>query len=254
MLDAGEARDDAPPSLSFHLLGETAWDRCFALQRQLLHYAETDLRVRLVVLMCEHPPIVTVGRGGSRGDVRMHCQQLRRRGVRLQWTGRGGGCIPHSPGQLSIYPIVPLARLGWTVGELARRLQRGAAAALGDLGLRTTATTPPHLGLAGRSGLLAAFGLAVRNWISWHGLHVNVNPPLDVFRLVDTLPASGGRAPASMSSLVSEAGPGVRMKSTAVRAALVAQLAQALEVADYTLHTGHPLLSTRKPPGLPACR
>jgi len=87
----------------------------------------------------------------------------------------------------------------------------------------------------GRTGQLAAFGVAVRHWITYYGAYLNVCPPMGMFRLVEP----------KMSSLVAERCGPVRM--TAVRAALVRRLAEAFGSDRYHLYTGHPLL--RAAPG-----
>ena len=63
------------------------------------------------LILCEHPPLITVGRQGSRGHIRFDTEELFVRGWPVRWVNRGGGCLLHLPGQLAIYPILPLARL-----------------------------------------------------------------------------------------------------------------------------------------------
>jgi lipoyl(octanoyl) transferase len=235
----------AEPSVQFHLLGTAVFSECLELQRRLARDAEAGGDRRIAVIVCEHPEIITVGRSGSRGDIRLSDEQLRRRGLTVRWVNRGGGCIMHAPGQLAVYPIAPLARCGWSVGQYMGRLREGAAAALNSLGFAVQ-QRPPHFGVWGRTGLLAALGVAVRAGISRHGLFLNVNPSMSLAGLIDTAPASSLRAGerAAMSCLLAERRQALRMP--AVRAALIRHLAAALGCERYHLHTGHPWLRKKE--------
>ena len=154
----------------------------------------------------------------------------------MHWVNRGGGALVHAPGQLAIYPIVPLAYHRWTVGEYLTRLQRGLVETLDELGA-TGQTRPGSFGIWGRSGQLAAVGVAVKNWTTYFGAYLNVDPALSAFRYVVSDPEGGTPA----SSLAAERRQ--RIKMPAVRAALVPRLAGAFSCERYHLYTGHPLLS-----------
>src|SRR5438876_965074 len=106
-----------------HVLGTVDFEDCLSLQRRLAYDALSRPDGRIVVLICEHPPLITIGRAGSRADVRLTSSELAARGLEIRHISRGGGAILHAPGQLAIYPIVPLALHGWTIGDYLRRLQ-----------------------------------------------------------------------------------------------------------------------------------
>jgi lipoyl(octanoyl) transferase len=223
-----------------HLLGRVDYEDCLSLQRRLAYDALSRGDGRIVVLVCEHLPLVTIGRAGSRADVRLSGAQLAERGLTVRYIGRGGGAILHAPGQLAIYPIVPLAWHGWTIGEYLRRLQKGLAELLIEFKVQPV-TIPGSFALAARAGILAAIGVSVRQGITTHGAFLNVNPEMRDFGRIDV---AGGR---TMSSLLSHRA--LPTKMTKVRAALVSHLADALLLERYHLHTGHPLLAE-----LPAAR
>ncbi len=190
---------------------------------------------RIVLLFCEHPTIITVGRGGSPGDIATQSGLLRNRQIEVRWVKRGGGCLIHCPGQLAIYPIVPLRWHGFSVGEFLDRLHSGLLSALKDLNVQAHLLPGRH-GIWGRSGQLASMGVAVRNWVSHHGAYLNVCPPMGLFRLVET----GSAGQARMSCLAAERRGPVRM--AAVRGALLPRLTEALGCDRYHLFTGHPML------------
>lgn len=222
--------------LEAHLLGQIELERCVALQRKLVAEAARHCDGRIRVLLCEHPQIITVGRAGSPGDVQYGAGPLRTGQIEVRWVKRGGGCLAHGPGQLAVYPIVSLADRGWTVGEYLGRLETAIHRALEALKIRCEIRAPGG-GLWGRTGQLVTLGIAVTNWVTYHGAYINVCPSMGMARLIESDPLSGSR----MSTLVAERGQPVKM--TGVRAELVRQLTDALECDRYHLHTGHPWLS-----------
>jgi len=248
MASRGPQSADHQTVVEFHMLGTVAYDRCLALQERLVYEADLLNEGRIVVLLCEHPDLITVGRLGSRGHIRLSDKQLKRERLDVRWVSRGGGCVLHSPGQLAIYPIAPLEALGWTIGHYMRRLQRGIVDALDELKVPCV-TKPGRFGVWGRSGQLACVGVAVRRWITMHGAFLNVNPAMRRYGYVDTLPhdvADAGEK-TTMGCLLAERRTAVRMAS--VRSTLVSTLAAAFDCERYHLHTGHPWLipSTRTP-------
>jgi lipoyl(octanoyl) transferase len=217
-----------------HLLGTVDFEDCLSLQRRLAYDALSRSDGRIVVLVCEHPPLITVGRSGSRAHVRFTGAELNERQLEIRYVARGGGAILHAPGQLAIYPIVPLAWHGWSVGEYLRRLQTALKSFLIEFKVQP-ATLPNSFALSGRSGVLAAVGVGIRGGVTLHGAFLNVNPEMRDFGRVET----AGRQ--TMSSLLSHRA--LPTKMTKVRAALVTHLAEALGLERYHLHTGHPLLA-----------
>lgn len=228
-------------SIEFFLLGRISVDHCLSLLRRLVFEAGERQDGRIEILMCEHPDVITVGRTGSRLDVRLSGQELRRRQLELKWVARGGGCILHSPGQLAIYPIVPLEAYGWTVREFLRRFRQGIVQALDAIHVPHVAADR-STAVWGRSGCLAALGAAVRDGITSQGAFLNVCPAMQNYGFVDVAraesPFGGGKR--TMGCLVAERRRPASMSE--VRAALVESLANAFGRERYHLHTGHPLL------------
>jgi lipoyl(octanoyl) transferase len=221
-----------------HLLGCVDFEDCQSLQRRLAYDALSRSDGRIAVLICEHPPLVTIGRAGSRADVRLTGVELAERQLGLRYVGRGGGAILHGPGHLAVYPIVPLEWHGWSVGEYLRRLNGALARVLADFKIQ--AESPAGcFSLHGKSGVLVAVGASVRHSVTGHGAILSVNPDMRDYARIDVAP---GR---KMSSLLSERPQSIKM--TAVRAALVAHLAAAFGCQRHHLHTGHPLLAEMPP-------
>jgi len=217
------------------LLGEIEYDRCLALQQKLVDDAHSRADRRIVLLLCEHPPVITIGRSGSREDVQLRSVQLAGRPIDVRSAQRGGGAVLHLPGQLAVYPIVPLERLGWSVGEFLSRFQAGLLASLAELQVQGQAK-PEQYGIWGNSGQLASLGVGIKHWITHFGAQINVLPPLHLFQYVVTDPISHSTA----GSLASELGCSPRMAN--VRSRVVRGVSEALGCEKYHLYTSHPLL------------
>ena len=227
--------------LEAHLLGQIELERCVTLQRKLVEEAACRGDGRISVLLCEHPQMITVGRSGSPEHVQYGAGPLQKGLIDVRWVKRGGGCMVHGPGQLAVYPVVPLTDRGWTVGEYLKRLEVGVCQALDAMKIRSEVHSPGR-GLWGRTGQLVAFGISVTNWVAYFGAYINVCPSMGMTRLVDSDPLGDTR----MSTLVAERGQPVKM--TGVRSELVRQLTDAFECERYHLYTGHPWL--RRPRAL----
>jgi lipoyl(octanoyl) transferase len=194
----------ANTTLQVYLLGTVEFEALLRLQRRL-HYEASGQRDQAILVVCEHPPLITVGRQGSRAHVLCGPEELRCRRWPIRWVNRGGGCLLHLPGQLAFYPILPLDRLGFTVPDYLERLHGAISALLGDFGIQSEWTV-------GRTGVsvgarpVAAVGVAVHDWVSYFGAWLNVCPDLELFKLVRW----GGNGTAPMTSLMRERHGAVR--------------------------------------------
>ena len=235
-MSVGPHRTDLQsPAVETFLLGRIAHGRCLELQRRLVgQLAERD-DGQIVLLLCEHPQIITVGRGGSPEQLATESRLLQTKQIEVRWVNRGGGCMVHCPGQLAIYPLVPLRWHGFSVGEHLERLQAGIVETLDELNIHGNVQPGRH-GVWGRTGQLAALGVAVRDWVTYYGAWLNVAPPMGLFRLVEADPLDHTRP----SCLLAERRGAVRMAT--VRATLVRHLTEAFGCDRYHLYTGHPLL------------
>jgi lipoyl(octanoyl) transferase len=233
-----------PFAANFHLLGQVDFEDCLTAQKRLAYDAITRGDGRLVVLLCEHPPLITVGRRGSREQLRFTGAELAERELTVRYVARGGGCLLHGSGQLAVYVVTELAWHGWSIGDYLRRLQTGLKNALAELGAPTL-SLPNHFGLWGNTGLLAAVGVTVRYGVTSLGAYLNVDADLGNSPRVEVLPpheyagliAASAQQTANwpkrplLSSVLCETASQVRM--TSVRAAVVSHLAAAFECSQH---------------------
>jgi lipoyl(octanoyl) transferase len=169
-------------ALQAYLLGSVEFGVALDLQRLLAYQVAGD-RDQAALILCEHPPHVTIGRQGSRTHVLLAPEEMQVRGWRVRWVNRGGGTLLHVPGQLAIYPILPLDRLGLDIPGYLNRLRKVLAAVLDDFSLRGVMPAGAG-GLHAGGRLVADCGVAVRDWVSYYGAVLNVNTDLELFRQI----------------------------------------------------------------------
>src|SRR4051812_43090928 len=88
-------------ALRVYLLGLVEFEAVLAVQRALVYQVAGE-RDTAGLVLCEHPPLITVGRHGSPAHIRCGPEELRARRWRVRWVNRGGGCLLHLPGQLAV--------------------------------------------------------------------------------------------------------------------------------------------------------
>jgi len=236
--------------MNVHSLGRIDLKQSLALQDRLVYEAGEPEHPPITLLLGEHPLSISLGRSGSRGHIHFSERELEARCIPVSWVSRGGGAILHGPGQLAIYPVVSLERCGWTVGQFFRRLLAGVEAACRDLGW--TVQVDPVGTVWGRTGAIAATGIAVRYGVSLHGMWLNLNPDMYLMQRVDAVNTRdedcgiGAKTergkPGKLSSVLSETGRPAKMNR--VKTALVEHLATAFESGKFQFQHGHPLLQT----------
>lgn len=223
----------ASGSLEVRLLGCVDFDSALFLQERLVYELSGRDDAQGGLLLCEHPPLVTIGREGSREDVQVDPDELVSRGIDVRWLNRGGGCLVHAPGQLAVYPVVPLKRVGMTPGGFLGLLEESVIATCRDLRVKAW-RSDARPGVFCRLGQFAHVGIAVKSWVSYHGLFLNVSPAMELMRLA----RSAGGEP--VTSLAAQR---VRRTSMhAVREGIIHHLAAMLGYERHHVYTGHPLL------------
>jgi lipoate-protein ligase B len=136
-----------------------------------------------LLLLLEHPPVITLGRNTNKENLLWSRQTLHAEGVDCVASSRGGDITLHSPGQLIGYPIVDLNHYQRDLHQFLRRLEEILIRTLGDYGLRGES-------LSGKTGVwidgrkIASIGIAVRRWISYHGFALNIDNDLSAFEAI----------------------------------------------------------------------
>lgn len=202
------------------------------------------------LLIYEPEPAITIGRLGSRSDVEFTPEELVSRRLDLRFVGRGGAAVLHGTGQIGVALFASLADLGLgphAAGAAVDRLEEGFEGTI--RGLRCGAARDSRVpGVFGRTGLLAAVGIAVRRGVLWHGGFLNVNPAIDLQRRVRAVPFAAGAGPRTMGSVEADVQRRVRLQDA--RSLLVEQIVDACGFPRAHVQSGLPVpLQPLSPPG-----
>ncbi|MGC8778071.1 MAG: lipoyl(octanoyl) transferase LipB [Candidatus Caldatribacteriaceae bacterium] len=139
-----------------------------------------------VILLLEHNPVFTLGRLAVRGHLLVGEEVLRREGIEVYEVERGGDITYHGPGQIVGYPIVNLRFWQKDVHAFLRALEEALILFLQRFGVEGF-RFPPHTGVwvnPGNPEKIAAIGIAVRRWVTYHGFALNITPNLSHFRYI----------------------------------------------------------------------
>lgn len=199
-------------------LGRRDYQSVHALQRELVE-ARKRHEIPDTVLLVEHDPVITLGRGANANHLRAQRTELDSMGVSVVETGRGGDVTLHAPGQLVCYPIVDLnpdrRDVRRYVNDLTRCMQLlassygvGAGTHAAYVGIwvdRKSVGEWPGEALAQDPVKLGAIGVRISRWVTMHGFAFNLSTDLDLFSLivpcgisqfgVTSIQALTGRAP-----------------------------------------------------------
>jgi lipoyl(octanoyl) transferase len=166
------------------------------LQRQLVA-ARKERAVPDVLLLCEHPHVITLGRNGGREHLLAGDRLLAEKQIELHATDRGGDITYHGPGQIVGYPILDLAEhrrdVRWYVEQLEEVMIRTAA----DYGIAARRIEGRHgvwIDAPGGEEKLGALGVHISRWVTSHGLACNVSTDLRYFDWIVPCGIAGKRA------------------------------------------------------------
>lgn len=162
-------------------LGLIGYEKAYEIQKRCLEEVASGGTQRL--LLCEHPPVITLGRLAERGNIFLSDTELAAKGFELYTVDRGGDVTLHAPGQMVVYPILDLKRLGGDLRAYLRKLEQVAIDLLSSFGIvahRISGKTGVWVG----ENKIASVGIGVKKWISCHGLALNVNTDLTSFSVM----------------------------------------------------------------------
>jgi len=205
------------PRLDVVDLGSLGYEAAWARQLEEVERRKTDEAIDDLLLLVEHPHVITVGR--SREAVR---NVLAPGDVPVIEIERGGDATYHGPGQIVAYPIVRLREGERDLHRFLRNLEAAMIRALARFEL-AAGREPGKTGVwLGPSKKIASIGIACRRWITFHGLALNVSTDLSYFARINPC----GFEASVMTSMSRELGRTVPLEP--VKAALVDELRAAL--------------------------
>ena len=182
-------------------LGRIGYQRAWELQKRIVA-ARKLAQIPDVLLLCEHPHVITMGRNGRAEHLLASEAMLRARGVEFHATNRGGDITYHGPGQIVAYPILNLAEIRRDVGWYVRQLEEAMIRTTAEYGIvaeRREGRTGIWVDVTAADGLraeekLGAIGVHISRWVTSHGLAYNVSTNLSYFDLIVPCGIAGKRA------------------------------------------------------------
>ncbi len=167
-------------------LGLIGYAEAYALQKRVVAARKADA-IEDALLLCEHPPVITLGRSGKRENLLASEHVLRQKGVEFQPSDRGGDITYHGPGQIVGYPILNLGAIRRDVLWYVRMLEEAMIRATAEFGI-TAERVAGKTGIWVRAGSteekLAAIGVRISRWVTSHGFAYNVSTDLRNFDLI----------------------------------------------------------------------
>ncbi len=164
-------------------LGQMDYVEALELQRSLARDRISGAIPQDILLLVEHPPVVTLGRATKEKHLVGSPEFLQSKGVEVFEVERGGDVTFHGPGQLVGYPIIDLKRHRQDLHWYLRKIEEALINTLADYGIpgeRNTAYT----GVWTRGKKIASIGVHARDWVTWHGFALNVTTDLSYFELI----------------------------------------------------------------------
>jgi lipoyl(octanoyl) transferase len=164
-------------------LGRRPYGEALELQRNLCQRRIAGEITEDLLLLVEHEPVITLGRGTRAHSLPLPPAELERRGIPVYEVERGGDVTFHGPGQLVGYPILDLREHREDLHWYLRSLEAALIAGLDILGI-AAAPNPGLTGVWTRGRKLASIGIHVKQWVTFHGFALNVNTDLSYFDLI----------------------------------------------------------------------
>ena len=162
------------------------------------------------IVMCEHPPVYTIGRSGRAENLLVSEEVLREKGATLHRTERGGDITFHGPGQIVGYPIVDLDRLGLGLRDYIAALEQAVIETVAEFGIkagRIEGKTGVWINDAKGERKICAIGVKASRGVVMHGFALNVSTDLEWFEMINPCGFVGG----AVTSMERETGRRIEM-------------------------------------------
>ena len=166
-------------NLSVVALGRCPYQRGWDIQKELFE-KRIEQKIPNILILCEHPPTITLGRGAFREHLLISEEELKREGGSLFTTDRGGEITYHGPGQLVGYPIIDLKEYRMDLHWYLRQLEEVLILVVAHFGLKGE-RVKNVTGVWVNGEKIASIGIKTRSWVTMHGFSLNVDPNLEHF-------------------------------------------------------------------------
>lgn len=169
--------------LSVAQLGNIEYSQALEIQNRLLQLRQ-QRQIEDILLLLEHPPVITVGSRGLTTNILVSESYLASTGVSLYKSNRGGDVTYHGPGQIVGYPILDLAQHGKDLTRYVRKIEETFIRLLNNEYQIIAERDPKHPGVWIGNEKITAIGCTIKRWVTMHGFAFNVNTNLEHFSLI----------------------------------------------------------------------
>jgi len=153
-------------------LGLIDFEKAWHLQKEVFAQVKAGLN-ESALIFCRHHPVITLGRAYRPENILAPETELEKRKIKTYRIERGGDVTYHGPGQLTLYPVMDLRCLRQDIHWFLRQLESVIIRSLSAFGIQAQRQ-------AGATGVwvaqkkIASIGIAIRNWITFHGVSLNI--------------------------------------------------------------------------------
>lgn len=154
-------------------LGTIDFETGLKFQKDIFEKVRSS-QIESALIFCQHLPVITMGRLAKAANILASDEQLRSNGVGISKIDRGGDVTYHGPGQLIAYPIFNFLFLKKDLHLFLRNLERTAIEFLADFNVKA-GRKKEATGVWVGEEKIASIGVAVKKWISYHGLAINIS-------------------------------------------------------------------------------
>lgn len=159
------------------------YGKAYKLQKSLLQEKIEGSNIDYLILL-QHNPVITIGRNANTSNILVSESLLKSYGVELYEIERGGDVTYHGPGQITGYPILDLRHFKKDVHWYIRNLEEVIIRVLEEYGI-TGKRVEKYTGVWVGDEKIAAIGVAIKRWVTFHGFAFNVYPDLSYFKLIN---------------------------------------------------------------------
>ncbi len=163
--------------------GQVAYGEMLDLQLKLVKKRQAD-EMEDTLILCEHPPVITLGKNAKREHILFSDELLQSKGIEIFPITRGGDVTFHGPGQLVGYPIVHLKSWNHSIRIFVDRVEESIIQFLGQNYHLHAQRISGLTGVWVEDSKITAIGFAVQKWVTYHGFAFNINTDLSYFNYI----------------------------------------------------------------------
>ncbi len=164
-------------------LGITEYEYSYKLQKEFVTRRKLG-EIEDTLIITEHTPVFTIGRIGNAANLLVSEASLASQGIKIMRVDRGGDITCHMPGQLVIYPVIDLRRRGRDLHKYLRDLEELAIQFLKRYGI-IAVRMEGRTGVWSGDGKIASIGIGASDWITYHGMSINIGNDLHFFSMIN---------------------------------------------------------------------